>query len=117
MSKSNRDSRVLRVRAREGELMDRLARLPLASHPPAMEESVIRRMARAVMVYPAHIYRAVTERAERYDAVWGFRGESEIAAFLDFQCVRRIRSLRTFVPSNRNRLAAWREVLQPQGVK
>lgn len=105
------------VRTREGELLDRLAALPLASQPPPMGQGVIDRLAEAVMVYPAHIYRAVTERAERYDAVWGLRGESEIAAFLDFQCVRRLRSLRTFVPSNHNRLPAWREVIQTQGVQ
>ncbi len=116
MSKSNRESRVLRVRAREDELLARLGTLPLAAAPPPMGEAVIKRLATAVVVYPLHIYRAITERAERYDAVWGFRGESEIAAFLDFQCVRQLRSLRTFVPSNRNRLPAWREVIQTQGV-
>ena len=117
MSKSNRDSRVLRVRAREAALLASLARLPLAAVPPPMGQAVIKRLAAAVMVYPAHIYRAITERAERYDAVWGFRGESEIAAFLDFQCLRRIRSLRTFVPDNRKRAVAWREVVTVLGGK
>lgn len=105
------------VRAREGELLDRLARLPLAGCPPPMGAALIDRLAMAVRVYPAHVYRAIAARAERYDAVWGVRGESEIAAFLDFQCVRRLRSLRTFVPSNHNRLPAWREVIQTQGVQ
>ena len=103
------------VRAREGELLDRLDRLPLASRPPPMGEAGVRRLAQAVLVYPPHIYRAIAARAGRYDAAWGFRGESEVAAFLDFQCVRRHRSLRTFVPSNRNRLPAWREALATQG--
>jgi hypothetical protein len=31
-------------------------------------------------------------------------------AFLDFQCCRRIRSLRTFVPGTRKRGSAWQEV-------
>jgi hypothetical protein len=70
----------------------------------------------ALLLCPCHP-RAMTERAERYDNAWGLRGESEIAAFLDFQCLRRLRSLRTFVPSNRNRLPAWREVIQKQGVQ
>jgi hypothetical protein len=117
MSKSNRESRVLRVRAREAALLASLARLPLASRLPPMGEAVIKRLAAAVMVYPFHIYRAITARADRYDAAWGQCGESEIAAFLDFQCLRRLRSLRTFVPSNRNRLPAWREVIQKQGVQ
>ena len=110
MDKIKLNSVGLRRRAREGELLDRLAGLPLASVPPPMDRAIVNRLALAIRVYPPHIYRAITERAERYDAAWGLRGESEIAAFLDFQCLRRIRSLRTFVPDNRKRAAAWREV-------
>ncbi len=107
----------LHVRARERDLLNRLAKLPLASTPPPMDRAVVDRLALAIRAYPPHIYRAITERAERCDNAWGLRGESEIAAFLDFQCCRRIRSLRTFVPGGRRREAAWREVIQTQGVK
>ena len=117
MSKQSLRGSSAGVRAREAELLARLAALPLASRPPPMGQAAIDRLAEAVRVYPVRIYRAVSERAERYDAVWGLRGESEIATFLDFQCVRRLRSLRTFVPSNHNRLPAWREVIQTQGVQ
>lgn len=115
--KKKEDSRLKKQRDRESELLGQLHALPLASTLPPMGADLIDRLATAVMAYPSHIYRAITKRAERYDAAWGFRGESEIAAFLDFQCLRCRRSLRTFIPAKRMRLPAWLEYNNRHGVK
>jgi len=118
MRKSNEQesTRVLRVRAGVVAVLDKLARLPLASSPPVVSAQVVSRLQEMIRVYPPVIYRAIAERAERYDRAWGVRGESEVAAFLDFQCLRCRRSLRTFIPSKPHRLPAWQEYIQTKGV-